>query len=116
MRLFALVPLLVLAGVARADPSGSALYPPGLLPLINRANALLSTGQFSDAAKAYTEAIGEQVKFGAYGPLVLIATRRAITGRLSTLLQACDCIFLPQPTPKRTRRLRQSPLAHFKLV
>ncbi|KII90501.1 hypothetical protein PLICRDRAFT_136767 [Plicaturopsis crispa FD-325 SS-3] len=57
MRLFALVPLLVLAGVARADPSGSALYPPGLLPLINRANALLSTGQFSDAAKAYTEAI-----------------------------------------------------------
>lgn len=42
-----------------ADPSGSALYPPGLQPIINRANVLLSTGQFNDAAKAYSEAIGE---------------------------------------------------------
>lgn len=45
-----------------ADPSaaaggGSALYPPGLLPLINRANALLSSGQFNDAAKAFSDAI-----------------------------------------------------------
>jgi DnaJ family protein C protein 3 len=42
-----------------ADPSaGSALYPPGLQPLITRANALLSAGTFHDAAKAYSEAIG----------------------------------------------------------
>lgn len=42
-----------------ADPNaGGALYPPGLLPLINTANALLSAGQFSDAVKAYSEAIG----------------------------------------------------------
>lgn len=47
--------------VALADPSpegGSSLYPPGLLPIINRADALLSVGQFNDAAKAYSEAIG----------------------------------------------------------
>lgn len=47
--------LLFLGGVY-ADQGG--LYPPGLLPLINRANALLSTGQFNEAAKIYTEAIG----------------------------------------------------------
>jgi DnaJ homolog subfamily C member 3 len=42
-----------------ADPSaGSALYPPGLRPLISRANALLSAGTFHDAARAYSEAIG----------------------------------------------------------
>jgi DnaJ family protein C protein 3 len=39
-----------------ADPG--ALYPPGLQPLINRANALLSAGTFHDAAKAYSDAIG----------------------------------------------------------
>lgn len=38
--------------------AGSSLYPPGLQPLINRANALLSAGSFHDAAKAYSEAIG----------------------------------------------------------
>ncbi|KAL0568435.1 hypothetical protein V5O48_013547 [Marasmius crinis-equi] len=37
--------------------SGGGLYPPGLLPLINRANALLSAGQFIDAANVYSEAI-----------------------------------------------------------
>lgn len=55
--------LVILLYGANADPnagvSGSSLYPPGLLPLINRANALLSAGQFNDAAKAYSEAIGE---------------------------------------------------------
>ena len=45
---------------ALADPSaGSALYPPGLQPLINHANALLSAGTFHDAARAYSEAIGK---------------------------------------------------------
>lgn len=59
-----LLPTTVLAlcyGV-NTDPSpsstGSALYPPGLLPLITRANALLSAGQFNDAVKAYSDAIG----------------------------------------------------------
>lgn len=50
--LIALIP-----GRGFAEPSGG-LYPPGLLPLINRANALLSTGQFNEAAKVYSEAIG----------------------------------------------------------
>ncbi|GJJ08015.1 hypothetical protein Clacol_002222 [Clathrus columnatus] len=44
---------------ARADPSASngSVDPPGLQPLIAKANALLSSGQFTDAARAYTEAI-----------------------------------------------------------
>lgn len=43
-----------------ADASAGAgdLYPPGYLPLVNRANALLTAGQFSDAAKSYSEALG----------------------------------------------------------
>ncbi|KAJ2915551.1 hypothetical protein MD484_g4882, partial [Candolleomyces efflorescens] len=41
-----------------ADPSGAGgLYPPGLQPIINRANVLLSTGQFGEAIRAYSEAI-----------------------------------------------------------
>ena len=51
--------VLLTALSATADPtSGASLYPPGLLPLINRANALLSAGTFHDAARAYSEAIG----------------------------------------------------------
>lgn len=46
--------LLPFSTPASAD---SGLYPPGLLPLINRANLLLSTGQFTDAVRIYTEAI-----------------------------------------------------------
>lgn len=60
LRLPLLLPCLlaiVLSGVS-ADPSAGALYPPGLQPLITRANALLSVGQFNDAAKAYSDAIG----------------------------------------------------------
>jgi hypothetical protein len=41
--------------IAAAD---GGLYPPGLLPLINKANLLLSSGQFSEASKIYSEAIG----------------------------------------------------------
>ena len=56
MRLFALAaPFFFLSGVL-ADSAG--LYPPGLLPIINRANGLLSAGQFNDAARAYSDAIG----------------------------------------------------------
>ena len=42
---------------AHSDTAG-ALYPPALQPLINRANTLLSLGQFNDAVKTYSEAIG----------------------------------------------------------
>jgi len=50
--------LLTTLPVLATSGAGSALYPPGLQPLINRANALLSAGTFHDAAKAYSEAIG----------------------------------------------------------
>ncbi|KAJ7733338.1 hypothetical protein B0H16DRAFT_1768659 [Mycena metata] len=67
-----LIPLLLLAAPSLADdatdpPTNSGtgtgaaaggLYPPGLQPLITRANVLLSTGQFSEAARVYSEAIG----------------------------------------------------------
>lgn len=44
-------------GFATAADSGG-VYPPGLGQLIGKANVLLSAGQFSDAVRAYTEAIG----------------------------------------------------------
>ncbi|KAJ3865964.1 hypothetical protein EV359DRAFT_72110 [Lentinula novae-zelandiae] len=50
-------PFVLLFTSVLADSGTGGLYPPGLLPLINRANALLSTGQFNDAAKVYSEAI-----------------------------------------------------------
>ena len=64
LRLSALLPLFLagLAFRANAQPqqiAGSTLYPEELVPLITRADALLTAGQFSDAAKAYSEAIGE---------------------------------------------------------
>ncbi|CAL1702018.1 unnamed protein product [Somion occarium] len=54
------ISLSLLFSTVVADPSpstGSSLYPPGLLPLISRADGLLSVGQFNDAVKAYSEAI-----------------------------------------------------------
>ncbi|TFK22870.1 co-chaperone [Coprinopsis marcescibilis] len=63
MRLLALGSLLLLAlqqnacTFVAADPSGGGLYPPGLVPLINRANVLLASGHFGEAAKIYSEAI-----------------------------------------------------------
>ncbi|KAJ7062768.1 hypothetical protein C8F01DRAFT_1056608 [Mycena amicta] len=60
MRVYALTSsllcLLLGSTGARAD-AGSGLYPPGLQPLITRANVLLSSGQFSEAARVYSEAI-----------------------------------------------------------
>ena len=41
-----------------ASGASSALYPPGLQPLINKANVLLSSGKFNEAIRAYSEAIG----------------------------------------------------------
>ena len=56
MRIPPLLSLFALSASVIADQA--ALYPPGLQPIIHRANTLLSLGQFSDAAKAYSEAIG----------------------------------------------------------
>ncbi|KAI0771664.1 hypothetical protein BD413DRAFT_604422 [Trametes elegans] len=53
LRLSILLPLLLVD----ARGSAGALYPPGLIPLISRADTLLTAGQFNDAAKAYSEAI-----------------------------------------------------------
>jgi DnaJ family protein C protein 3 len=63
MRLLALQSLLLLLLSYRnscfvAAAADGGLYPPGLLPLINKANVLLSSGQFNEAAKVYSEAIG----------------------------------------------------------
>jgi DnaJ family protein C protein 3 len=57
MRFLALTSLLTIVGTVYADAGG--LYPPGLLPLINRANVLLSTGQFNEAVRIYSEAIDQ---------------------------------------------------------
>ncbi|PPQ82954.1 hypothetical protein CVT24_012878, partial [Panaeolus cyanescens] len=53
------LPLLLLSPGLVSASSDSGLYPPGLLPLINKANILLSTGQFGEAAKVYSEAIDQ---------------------------------------------------------
>ncbi|KAF6754043.1 hypothetical protein DFP72DRAFT_1010136 [Ephemerocybe angulata] len=59
----ALIPVLLLLNAgytsAEASTSGGGLNPPGLQPIINRANVLLSSGHFGDAAKAYSEAIDQ---------------------------------------------------------
>jgi DnaJ homolog subfamily C member 3 len=57
MRFLALSSLLFIVVTVYADPGG--LYPPGLLPLINRANVLLSTGQFNEAVRIYSDAIDQ---------------------------------------------------------
>ncbi|KAJ6544370.1 hypothetical protein B0H19DRAFT_1170472 [Mycena capillaripes] len=60
MRLSALTSSLVfllLPATGTYADSGAGLYPPGLQPLITRANVLLSSGQFNEAAKVYSEAI-----------------------------------------------------------
>jgi DnaJ homolog subfamily C member 3 len=46
----------VLHGVS-AD-AGAGLYPPGFMPLVNKADSLLAAGQYTEAARAYSEAIG----------------------------------------------------------
>ncbi|KAJ7227908.1 hypothetical protein C8J57DRAFT_1387935 [Mycena rebaudengoi] len=51
--------LLLLSATECLADSNNAMYPPGLQPLITRANVLLSSGQFSDAARVYSEAIDQ---------------------------------------------------------
>ncbi|KAI0751839.1 hypothetical protein C8Q80DRAFT_1231438 [Daedaleopsis nitida] len=62
LRISAVLPLLVVGFVYHASAqvnqiAGSSLYPEELIPLITRADALLTAGQYNDAAKAYSEAI-----------------------------------------------------------
>ncbi|KAG8218075.1 hypothetical protein J3R82DRAFT_3577, partial [Butyriboletus roseoflavus] len=59
MRLPILAGLLLLVSPALGEPSSSSgsIAHPNLQPLVARADALLSAGQFSDAAKTYTDAI-----------------------------------------------------------
>ncbi|KAF8989812.1 hypothetical protein BDQ17DRAFT_1434182 [Cyathus striatus] len=49
--------LLLLPDMVLAGAGAGGLYLPGLVSLINRANILLSTGQFNEAAKLYSKAI-----------------------------------------------------------
>ena len=64
MRLLALTSFLLLLATNNEVfvSADSGLYPPGLLPLINKGNILLSSGQFNEAARLYSEAIGELEK------------------------------------------------------
>ena len=41
---------------------------------------------------------------------------RPIPSGLPTLLQACDGVLLPEPTPSCARRLRQGPRAHVRFL
>jgi DnaJ family protein C protein 3 len=60
MRFLSTLLVFVVANVVHADSSSSGgLYPPGLLPLINRANTLLTAGQFNEAARLYSDAIDQ---------------------------------------------------------
>ena len=72
MRLFALASLLLLLSsnsneLLFASAESSGLYPPGLQPLITKANVLLASGQFNEAAKIYSEAIGKLWPHSAQG-------------------------------------------------
>ncbi|KAJ7211578.1 hypothetical protein GGX14DRAFT_623107 [Mycena pura] len=49
--------LLLIPATGTSADAGSGLYPPGLQPLITRANVLLSSGQFNEAVRVYSEAI-----------------------------------------------------------
>ncbi|KAH8827032.1 hypothetical protein DL96DRAFT_1228128 [Flagelloscypha sp. PMI_526] len=51
---FHLAGCLLLAAAAYAD---SSLDPPGLRPLVNRGNVLLSSGQFNEASRVFSDAI-----------------------------------------------------------
>ena len=91
-----------------ADPTGggNALYPPGLQPLISRANVLLSAAQFSDAAKAYSEAIGKPSTTVAHARRRShLPFTRTIPIRLLAVLQTSHSLLLHEPPPRRSRRL-----------
>ena len=91
MRLLALSSLVFLLASNDATTfvaADSGLYPPGLLPLINRANVLLSAGQFNEAARIYSEAIGT-LSHPSLEPLTVNSIIcRSIANGLSSVLQA----------------------------
>jgi len=57
LRILALYSLFLLLASQRSQSVVTAvdggLYPPGLLPLVSKANLLLSSGQFHEAARVY---------------------------------------------------------------
>jgi DnaJ family protein C protein 3 len=63
MRVTAVLLLLAAAVSSVFADAGTGLYPPGLMSAIERANSLLKTRQFADAARAYSEAIGASPQF-----------------------------------------------------
>lgn len=74
MRLGRTIPSVVISLLAtfvdaEAAPGNGSLDPPGLQPLINRANSLLSSGHFNEAARTYTEAIGQSSRSVLYSKL-----------------------------------------------
>ena len=75
----------VAAGDAKSPPAAAGVESTALRPLILRANAYLSVGQFGDAARTYTEAIGESVPASIVHSLTP-ATIRTITRRLRPVL------------------------------
>ncbi|TFK66588.1 hypothetical protein BDN72DRAFT_141582 [Pluteus cervinus] len=59
MRLLAFASFLTTIITSTAASENAGLQPPGLAPLIARANALFSSGQFNEASKAFSEAIDQ---------------------------------------------------------
>ncbi|TFK85863.1 hypothetical protein K466DRAFT_587740 [Polyporus arcularius HHB13444] len=71
LRLSVFLPLLLLGLVYNAHAqggqiAGTSLYPEELIPLISRADALLTAGQYNDAAKAYSEALESAPEYLLY--------------------------------------------------
>ncbi|KAF9037034.1 hypothetical protein BJ165DRAFT_1408450 [Panaeolus papilionaceus] len=85
MRLLTLTPLLFLFSPTLLSPllvsasADSGLYPPGLLPLVNKANILLSTGQFGGATRVYSEEIGNEANSPTPQTNLLAITCSALT-------------------------------------
>lgn len=78
LRLSVILQFLLVGFVCNANAqvnqiAGTSLYPEELIPLITRADALLTAGQFNDAAKVYSEAIGECKRY-------LVVIRHSGTG------------------------------------
>lgn len=103
----------LVASIAADPNAGGALYPPGLLPLINTANALLSAGQFSDAVKAYSEAIGALHSSDASYSRIDAQTR-PIANRCLFVLQAGHSPILSQSLRQRPHRLRSGSQPHIR--
>lgn len=68
MRIATLLASIIFLSVATAELE-TGLESSALTPLIKRANAYLSVGQFGDAVRSYTEAIGKLTIPSTHGHL-----------------------------------------------